>query len=295
MMSAAFSSNSGSVVLSYSRKAYSEAVLRQDTETFLRCLENGLRHFAGCPLLVNLDNMKSAVLKADWFDPEINPKLANFCRHYSMHVVPCRPGTPEHKGKVERGVAYLRNNALKGLRFRSLAEENLSYNVGKTALLTSGSMVRPANKSLAVLKRNVLICNLCQRPCFQEARRSVHRDSYVEVEKAFYETSPEYIERQLWVRWDSRCVRIFNERMEQVAMHTRIEAGKFSRSLGAGGLSASVQSSCRYWISRAAVLGESCGAWAKGAFNARGASGRLLRLSSAFSSSCSFARRSCSR
>src|ERR1700759_752456 len=43
------------MVLSYSRKAYSEAVLRQDTETFLRCLENGLRAFGGVPLLLNLD------------------------------------------------------------------------------------------------------------------------------------------------------------------------------------------------------------------------------------------------
>jgi hypothetical protein len=32
-------------LLSYSGKAYSEAVSRQDTETFLRCLENGLRNF----------------------------------------------------------------------------------------------------------------------------------------------------------------------------------------------------------------------------------------------------------
>ena len=79
------------MVLSYSRKAYSEAVTRQDTETFLRCLENGLRSLGGSPLILNLDNMKTAVLKADWFDPEINPKLADFCRHYSMHVVPCRP------------------------------------------------------------------------------------------------------------------------------------------------------------------------------------------------------------
>jgi transposase len=43
------------LVLSYSRKGYSEAVTRQDTETFLRCLENGLRSFGGSPLLVNLD------------------------------------------------------------------------------------------------------------------------------------------------------------------------------------------------------------------------------------------------
>ena len=94
------------VVLSHSRKGYSEAVYRQDTETFLRCLENALRSFGGVPQLLNLDNLKAAVLKADWFDPEINPKLADFCRHYGMHVVPCRPRSPQHKGKVERGVAY---------------------------------------------------------------------------------------------------------------------------------------------------------------------------------------------
>jgi hypothetical protein len=41
--------------VSYSRKAYSEAVTRLDTETFLRCLENGLRSFGGSPLLLNLD------------------------------------------------------------------------------------------------------------------------------------------------------------------------------------------------------------------------------------------------
>ena len=51
------------------------AVSRKDTESFLRCLENGLRSFGGSPILSNLDNMKAAVLQADWFDPEINPKL----------------------------------------------------------------------------------------------------------------------------------------------------------------------------------------------------------------------------
>jgi transposase len=85
------------LVLSFSRKGYSEAVGRQDTETFISVFGNGLRSFGGVSLLPNLDNFKAAVLKADWFDPEINPKLADFCRHYGIHVVPCRPGTPQHK------------------------------------------------------------------------------------------------------------------------------------------------------------------------------------------------------
>ena len=91
------------MVLSYSRKAYSEAVLRQDTETFLRCLENGLRAFGGVPLLLNLDNLKAAILKADWFDPEINPKLAEFCRHYRLNVMPCRPISHNTKVKWSEG------------------------------------------------------------------------------------------------------------------------------------------------------------------------------------------------
>jgi hypothetical protein len=108
-------------------------------------------------------------------------------------------------------------------------------------------------------------------PSFQEPGAIVHRDSYVEVARAFYEVPAELVCHQVWVRWDSRCVRVFNDRMEQVQIHTRIEPGQFSRVLGSGGLHAPVLSSCRYWISRAAVLDEECGQWAQAAFETRGA------------------------
>src|SRR5262249_43081704 len=89
------------IVLSYSRKAYSEAVSRQTTEIFLRCLENAFWHFGGVPQRVVLDNLKAAVTQADWFDPELNPKLEAFARHYGTVFLPTRPYTPRHKGKIE--------------------------------------------------------------------------------------------------------------------------------------------------------------------------------------------------
>jgi len=89
------------IVLSHSRKGYSEAVFHQDTETFLRCLENGFRHFGGVTQTINLDNLKAAVLRFDFADPELNPKLREFARHYGTVILPCLPKTPEHKGKVE--------------------------------------------------------------------------------------------------------------------------------------------------------------------------------------------------
>jgi transposase len=82
------------VVLSYSRKAYSEAVFHQTTENLIRCLENAFRAFGGVAKIVNLDNLRAAVHKADWCDPELNPKLLTFARHYGCSLVPCRPRTP---------------------------------------------------------------------------------------------------------------------------------------------------------------------------------------------------------
>ena len=112
------------IVLSHSRKAYSEAVYRQTTEQFIRCIENAFCHFGGVPRTLVIDNLKAAVSKADWFDPELNPKVQAFCAHYDTVILPTKPYTPRHKGKVERGVAYVQDNALKGRIFSSLEDQN---------------------------------------------------------------------------------------------------------------------------------------------------------------------------
>ena len=65
-------------------------------------------------------------------------------------------------------------------------------------------------------------------PFFHEGKRIVHRDGHVEVAKAYYSVPPEYLGHTLWVRWDLRLVRIFNGRMEQIAVHVRQEPGRFS-------------------------------------------------------------------
>ena len=112
------------IVLSHSRKGYSEAVSRQTTDEFLRCIENAFAHFGGVPKVLVIDNLRAAVTQADWFDPELNPKVQSFCRHYGIAILPTRPYTPRHKGKIERGIGYVKGNALKGHTFPSIAEQN---------------------------------------------------------------------------------------------------------------------------------------------------------------------------
>lgn len=87
------------VVLSNSRKAYSEVTFTQETECFLRALENAFRHFGGVPKTIVIDNLKAGVLKPCVYDPEFNPKLRDFATHYETCILPSRVRTPRHKGK----------------------------------------------------------------------------------------------------------------------------------------------------------------------------------------------------
>ncbi len=73
-------------MLSFSRKGYSEVVWRQSSDAFIACLENAFHHFRGVPKRLVIDNLKAAVAQADWYDPEVRPKLQSFAAHERQRV-----------------------------------------------------------------------------------------------------------------------------------------------------------------------------------------------------------------
>ena len=261
------------IVLSFSRKAYGEAVLHQDTETFIRCLENAFRYFGGVTQTVNLDNLKAAVLKFDFADPQLNPKLLEFARHYGTVILPCLPRTPEHKGKVENSVAYVKGNALAGRTFDCLAAENqwlIKWESTVADLRIHGTTKRQVAQLFEQEKKHLLPLPASLFAVFREAPRQVHRDSYVEVAKAYYAVPPEYIGQQVWARWDQREVRLFNQRWEQIQIHRRLGPGQFSKVLGIGGGQGTLKANLDYWLQRASAMGSDCQQWAQGLVQKRG-------------------------
>jgi transposase len=264
------------VVLSYSRKGYSEVVSRQTTEAFLRCLENAFWHFGGVPRRIVLDNLRAAVSHADWFDPELNPKVQAFARHYGTVFWPTRPYTPRHKGKVERGVDYVQRNALKGRTFVSLDAQNRhladwEQNVADTRI--HGTTKRHVGLVFREVEQAALLAlPLARFPLFHEAPRTVHRDGHIEVARAYYSVPPEYLGKRLWVRWDGRLVRIFNDRLEQIALHVQHEAGRFStqdQHLANEKIS-SVERGASWLLGRVRHIGPQTTRWAEALVQARG-------------------------
>jgi len=272
------------VVLSHSRKGYSEALSRQQTEPFLRALENAFHDFGGVPKVLVIDQLRAAVKNPDWFDPELNPKVEAFCRHYGVVILPTRPYTPRHKGKVERGVAYVKGNALKGHTFPSLAAENrhlvdwesrvADHRIhGTTRKQVKDLFERVERPALQPLPPDLF-------PAFHEAKRTVHRDGHVEVDKAYYSAPPEYVGAEVWVRWDGRLVRLFNQRFQQIAVHAQGEAGQFTTAPAhiASEKISSIEYGATWLLRRVARIGPQSARWAEAMLEARGIAGlRVLQ------------------
>ncbi len=264
------------IVLSYSRKAYSEAVWRQSTESFLTCLENAFHHFGGVPKRLVIDNLKAAVARADWYDPEIHPKLQSFAQHYGTVILPAKPYTPRHKGKVESGVKYVKRNALKGRVFAGLAEENqflMNWEAQVADQRIHGTTKQQVEKLFAQAERRALLPLPPARfEFFHEAHRAVHQDGHLEVDKAFYSAPPEYVGHRLWVRWDARLVHVFNDRWEQVAVHAKVEPGRFrtaAEHIPKEKVSA-VERGTDALLRQAAAIGPHTRQWAEATTQARG-------------------------
>jgi len=266
------------VVLSYSRKAYSEVVYHQTTEEFLRCLENAFWYFGGIPQTIIIDNLKAAVGQADWYDPDLHPKIQSFCRHYGTTILPTKPYMPRHKGKVENAIGYVKDNALKGRTFASLAEQNqhlLDWEARVADTRIHGTTRKQVHQLFVEEKPHLIPLPVGRFASFEEGRRSVHRDGHVEVAKAYYSVPPEYTGRQVWVRWDGHVVRVFNGKMEQIAIHVQVEPGAFQtqeQHIHSSKIS-KVEKGTAWLLQRAALIGTHTERWARLVLETRGIAG----------------------
>jgi transposase len=264
--------------LSFSRKAYSEVTFTQETECFLRALENAFRHFGGVPETTVIDNLKAGVIKPCVYDPELNPKLREFAAHYGTCILPSRVRTPRHKGKVERQVGYAQDNALKGRTFKSLAEQNAhlrEWEANVADKCIHGTTRRQVQRMFEEEKPQLSTLPPDLFPAFQEGRRKVHRDGHVEIAKAYYSVPPEYTRREVWVRYDGRLVEIFNEAMERICVHAHKEPGR--RSTAREHIPPEKRSNPElgneWMLKKARVIGDGAHAWAKAMLVERGIAG----------------------
>ena len=113
--------------LGASNYTYVEASWTQSLPDWTASHVRALEFFGGVPAQIVPDNLKSGVIKACLYEPEINRTYADLATHYDTAILPTRPRKPKDKAKVEAAVLLAMRWIMARLRnttFFSLDELN---------------------------------------------------------------------------------------------------------------------------------------------------------------------------
>jgi transposase len=109
--------------LGYSRRLHIRPSLRERQADWFEGMEGAFLRFGGVPAEVLFDNAKALVEHHDAATREVrfNGRLHAFARYWGFTPRACAPYRARTKGKDERGVGYVKKNAIAGRCFESWA------------------------------------------------------------------------------------------------------------------------------------------------------------------------------
>jgi transposase len=107
-------------VLGCSGLLFVEATRGQDLGSWLAAHHHAWNAYGGVATVTVPDNLKAAVTKACWYDPDLNPSYVELANHFDTVVLPTRAAKPRDKAAVEAGVLTVERWVLAPLRHRRL-------------------------------------------------------------------------------------------------------------------------------------------------------------------------------
>jgi transposase len=201
--------------LGYSRRTFVDLFLHERQSAWMQGLEGAFRHFGGTTREVLMDNAKALVHKHNVQTREIvfNERFGSFCRYWAVIPRACAPYRARTKGKDERGVGYVKRNAIAGHTFTSLdaLRSHLSHWMREVAdVRVHGTTGEPPLERFERAERAVLRPISDRAPFLQvrELVRCVHSDACIELDTNRYSVPWRLIGESLTVVVAERQVHI---------------------------------------------------------------------------------------
>jgi len=218
-------------VLCHSQLIYARAYANEQKSQWLDAHEKSFAFLGGCPRVVAPDNLKTGVLKAHRYDPDLNPAYMELARHYGVAVVPARVKRPKDKALVENAVGLvgrLLRWMYRNHRFRSLSEVNEALSAVIERLNTRvHTRFKISRRERFVRDEQRALRALPEYPFeeidWREAR--VHPDCTIAIESAFYSVPHLHRGKKVRVKLTARQVEVFLG-LERLALHARERSRK---------------------------------------------------------------------
>lgn len=221
--------------LGYSRLDYYEKVYDQRVETFIQCHINAFSYFKGIPEYVKIDNLKAAILEANFYAPLYQALYSNFSGHYGFKILPCRIREPNDKGKVESGIKYVKNNFFLGRTFKDgddLNRELRNWTDTKANQRIHGT-TRKIPREVFELeeKGNLKPLPLEEFKMSLVGTRKVYHDCHIYVDYNYYSVPFEYVGKEVEIDMSKELLRVFYQGRE-ITVHPKANGrGGFSTNM----------------------------------------------------------------
>ena len=211
-------------VLGFSRRCYVRAFRSQRHDDWREGLAGAFHHFGGVTQTVLVDNAKALILDRVDDVVRVNPAFEAFCKDWGVAVRACRPYRARTKGKTERGVGYVKHNALAGREFSSWAalEAHLAWWMQMADERDHGT-THEAPRVRFVRAEAAALMPLPARPIPVRQRREsrkVASDCFVNIDTVRYSVPHRLVGRMMQVLVGDDEVMIFDG-AERVARHGR--------------------------------------------------------------------------
>jgi transposase len=177
------------------------------------------------------DNLKSAVTRADRYEPTLNRSYQEMIEHYSTAALPARPYKPRDKAKVEVAVQVVERWILARLRhqvFYSFDDLNHAIRGLLDDLNTRPFKKLPGTRrsQYETLDRPALQPLPAERYQFREWKKArVHLDYHVEILGHYYSVPHTLVSREMDVRITGTQIECIYQN-QTVALHVRAEEGR---------------------------------------------------------------------
>lgn len=212
------------MTLCWSRHQYAELVRDQSVPTWLGCHRRAFEHFNGVPGKVIIDNPKCAIIRACYYDPQVQRAYADYAEGYGFLISPCPVADPQKKGRVESGVKYVKNSFGPLREFRSLADANaqlMTWVMGEAGNRCHGTTRQAPLTRFTEFERHVLKALPATPPeCASWSQAKLHGDCHIQFDKAYYSAPWQRIGEQLDIRATETTVRIYHQHA-LIAVHAR--------------------------------------------------------------------------
>lgn len=210
------------MTLSHSRYMYAEIVFEQSVRSFIRSHVNGFRYFGGVPRLVKIDNLKAGIIETDFYEPLAQRTYAEFSNHYGFLPFPCQIKKPRQKGKVERGIYYVKDNCFKGLEFDDFnaAHARIKSWLGDTAnSRTHGTTQKTPKSVFDNVEKAALLPLPGEDFIFSKSRLVTgHSDCHISYARNYYSIPFTYIGMELKAIEINNLLKIYYKDKE-IALH----------------------------------------------------------------------------